>query len=336
MCSKYLRKELPKFCSIHNIDQNYPVEKKVTGILFNALTNVNFNPLFPHRGEVNVGYTFFEDSLTEISIENAKKYDLIFAGSSWCKNKMLESGIYNTDILIQGIDPELFHYTEPKKEENLFVIFSGGKFELRKGQDLVLKAIKILQSKYKDIVLINSWYNYFPHSLQTMKDSKYINFELLDSSWDEQMKHIYQINGLDSSRIITLPIIPHDKQLEVYSKTDIGIFPNRCEGGTNLVLMEYMASGRPVIASYSSGHTDIINNENSLMLTDLKEYNIYKNEKLSAEWEEASVEEIVENIEYAYHNRDTIRNLGKKAAEDMEYYTWNDTAKYLYERLIKL
>ena len=121
----------------------------------------------------------------------------------------------------------------------------------------------------------------------------------------------------------------------VYAKTDIGLFPNRCEGGTNLVLMEYMASGRPAIASYTSGHTDIINSENSLMLTDLEEFNIYENEKPTAEWEEASVEEIVENIEYAYHNRSIIKTLGKKAAEDMELFTWNDTAKYLYERVIK-
>ena len=336
MCSKYLRKELPKFCSIENIDQNFPAEKKVPGILFNELTDINFNPLFPQRGEINVGYTFFEDSLTQKSIENAKKYDLIFAGSSWCKNKMLESGIYNTDILIQGIDPELFQYREPKEEENLFIVFSGGRFELRKGHDLVLKALKVLQSKYKDIVLINSWYNHFPHSLETMKDSKHINFELINGSWEEQMGHVYKINGLDLSRIITLPIVPRDKLLDVYAKTDIGIFPNRCEGGTNHVLMEYMASGRPVIASYSSGHTDIINNENSLMLTDLKEYNIYENGRLSAEWEEASVEEIVENIEYAYNNRSLLKNLGKKAAEDMEYFTWNNAAKYLYERIIKL
>ena len=33
---------------------------------------------------------------------------------------------------------------------------------------------------------------------------------------------------------------------------DAGLFPNRCEGGTNLVAMEAMASGLPVILSGTS------------------------------------------------------------------------------------
>ncbi len=329
VCSKNLRKELQKFTDVKNIDNTYRNEKKLSGILFNALVDINLNSLFPHRADINIGYTFFEDLLTPTSIENSTKYDLIFAGSSWCKSKMLESGIYNSEILIQGVDPELFHYTEPNANENLFVIFSGGKFELRKGQDLVLKAVKILQAKYADIVLVNSWYNQFPHSTLTMKHSKHINFELVDGSWEQQMNRIYKINGLDSSRIITLPILPHEKLLELYAKTDIGLFPNRCEGGTNLVLMEYMASGRPVIASYSSGHTDIINNQNSLMLTDLKEFNLYKDEKLYAKWEEAKIDEIVSAIEFAYGNRDGIKEIGRNAAEFMENFTWTNTAKSL-------
>ena len=98
VCSKYLRRELLKFIDIKNIDQTFNPEKKLDGILLNALTDINFNSLFPHRADINLGYTFFEDSLTAKSIENSKKYDVIYAGSSWCKNKMLELGIYNSEI----------------------------------------------------------------------------------------------------------------------------------------------------------------------------------------------------------------------------------------------
>ncbi len=97
--------------------------------------------------------------------------------------------------------------------------------------------------------------------------------------------------------------------------------------------MEYMASGRPVVASYTSGHKDIINSENSLMLTDLKEFNLYKNDKLYAEWEEAQIDEIVSTLEFAYWNRDSLKNIGKNAAEYMKNFTWTDTATSFLQTL---
>ena len=42
---------------------------------------------------------------------------------------------------------------------------------------------------------------------------------------------------------------------QVYQNTDVGIFPSRCEAGTNLVMMEYMACGKPAIATVGTGLT---------------------------------------------------------------------------------
>ena len=49
-----------------------------------------------------------------------------------------------------------------------FVIFSGGKFELRKGQDIVIRAVKIMQDRHHDVVLVNSWFNAWQQSIDTM------------------------------------------------------------------------------------------------------------------------------------------------------------------------
>lgn len=48
VCSKYLIKELPKFINIKNADELNPSEK-INGIFFNALIDINFNPLYPNR-----------------------------------------------------------------------------------------------------------------------------------------------------------------------------------------------------------------------------------------------------------------------------------------------
>ena len=331
VCSKYLKKELHKKIEAESLEMFYSMddEEKIEGKVFHGLTDLEFNSIYKIRGTQNYGYTFFENELLPSSIVNSKKYDLVIGGSTWCKEKMEQKGITNTDVLIQGIDPDLFYPITTPTNENLFVIFSGGKFELRKGQDLVLAAVKHLMQKYKNVILINAWYNFWVESLITMSRSNYIDFEVTAGKWNDVMMNVYNKNGLDTSRIFTLPITPNEKLRELYAKTDIGLFPNRCEGGTNLVMMEYMACGKPVIASFTSGHKDILNEENSLLLKNFKEFKIYENQALISDWEEPELDEIIFKVEYAYENRNEIKKIGVNAGKFMMNYTWTKTAEDL-------
>ncbi|MFA3783813.1 tetratricopeptide repeat protein [Melioribacteraceae bacterium 4301-Me] len=333
VCSKYLKKELSKKISIRNLDTNNYRSTKIEGDVFHALKNIDFESVSEIRGDRNFGYTFFESELTDKAVQNSHLYDIIFAGSTWCKEKMINAGILNSQVLIQGIDPEMFYPSDYERNDNLFVIFSGGKFELRKGQDLVIKAFEILHKKYSDMILINAWYNYWQNSINTMAFSKYINFELRGNNWHDFIANIFFINGIDTKRVFILPIVPNEKLRELYMKTDVGIFPNRCEGGTNLVLMEYMACGKPVIASYNTGHKDILTENNSIMLKEMKEFKLYDNNKLIAEWEEPLLDEIISKIEYAYNNREQLKIIGKRAGEYMKNFTWEKTADNLLSKI---
>jgi len=198
--------------------------------------------------------------------------------------------------------------------------------ELRKGQDLVLKAFQILHKKYNDMILITAWYNFWPQTMASMTKSKHINFEFKGKDWTEFVTNLLLINNINPQKVMILPIVPNEKLRELYSKTDIGLFPNRCEGGTNLVLMEYMACGKPVIASYNTGHKDILNNNNSIMLKNMSEFKLYENGNIVADWEEASIDEIIHSIETAYNNWHQIKTLGEQAAKDMKNFTWAKTA----------
>jgi glycosyltransferase involved in cell wall biosynthesis len=93
--------------------------------------------------------------------------------------------------------------------------------------------------------------------------------------------------------------------------------------------MEYMACGKPVIASYNTGHKDILTEENSFMLTEMNEDKIYFNNKLWADWHEPSLDEIIAKLEYAYFNRNEIRQKGKTAGKFMKKFTWTQTAREL-------
>jgi glycosyltransferase involved in cell wall biosynthesis len=155
-----------------------------------------------------------------------------------------------------------------------------------------------------------------------------MRFELIKGSWVQQMEHVYRLNGIDPARVITLPLLPQERMAEIYRESDIGLFPNRCEGGTNLVLMEYMACGRPVIVTDATGHRDVVNEKNAFLLRQLRELNINGLEnQIAARWHEASVDEIIAQIEYAYNHRAESIELGRKAAEDMTRWTWRRTAE---------
>ncbi len=330
--NKYLKQEVSKRIEVYSIEENgIPSQEELKEVkVFQLLRDLDFNPLFEVSGKENFGYTVFENELNECSYINSKNYNKIIAASNWGRDKLLEAGISNADCIIQGIDTKLFFPEEQKRNDNLFVIFSGGKLELRKGQDLVLKAISILQKKYKDIVLITAWYNLWLESARLMSLSKYIKYEERGSTWQEFMNHIYLINDVDPSKVITMPLVPNQKLRELYLKSDIGLFPNRCEGGTNLVMMEYMACGKPVIASFNTGHKDVLTEFNSLPLKQMKSYRIFNDEqKLVSDWEEPNLDEIISKIEYAYNHRYELKIIGNEAAKSMMNFTWAKTAENL-------
>lgn len=300
----------------------------------------SLRPALPaFRGSWNVGYTFFEDTVLHPSfIENGRRfYDVVVTGSLWCEEVLRGYGLTNVATIIQGVDPTIFNPAHATKEylQDQFVIFSGGKFELRKGQDLVIRAFKVLQDRYKDVMLGNSCYNHWAASMQTMSASPHIRFAPKSGDYNALMEQTFVENGIDPRRVITLPPLPNIMMTRIYRNTDIGLFPNRCEGGTNLVLMEYMACGKPAIASYSSGHRDVLTDRNSLPLRVLRPISISQNGEQVAVWDDPQLDEVIARLDWAYHHRDGIRTIGSEAGRSMAPLTWERTAQQFHDVLNK-
>jgi glycosyltransferase involved in cell wall biosynthesis len=115
---------------------------------------------------------------------------------------------------------------------------------------------------------------------------------------------------------------------EVYRDTDCGLFPNRCEGGTNLVLMEYMACGKPVIAANNSGHRDVVSRDHAVLIEKHRPLEIKAtNGRLYAQWYEPDLDEVVERLEWAYQHRDELRRIGLAGAQYISGITWEKAAK---------
>lgn len=289
------------------------------------------------RGRTNIGYTFFEETLlTPAAIENGKRhYDVLVAGSTWCEQVLKNHGLNDTRTIIQGVDPQVFNpgYAQKRLLRDHFVIFSGGKFEFRKGQDLVIRAVKVLQERYPDVLLVHSWFNRWVESMKTMAASAYINFELPSLNYTAAINHILHRNGLDLDRVIGLLPRPNASMPALFRNTDVGLFPNRCEGGTNLVLMEYMACGKPAIASYSSGHRDILTPQNALMIQTMKPLTVSRSGDPVALWDDPDLEEIVSHLDWSYHHREELRAIGSRAGDDLGEKTWQRSAEAFYKLL---
>ncbi|MGE3536955.1 MAG: glycosyltransferase family 4 protein [Candidatus Tectimicrobiota bacterium] len=301
-----------------------------------AMTDHRLLPMAPGiRGTRTIGYTFFERSLlAPHDIEQAGEFfDVIVAGSSWCQEILRQHGIENTQTILQGVDSSIFNPYENEKHffEDHFVLFSGGKFELRKGQDIVIKAFQVFHERHKDVLLVNSWFNHWPFSMHTMAASPYITYHIDTEDYCTAINKMLVANGVDISRVITLPPKANLAMSRIYKNTDCGLFPNRCEGGSNLVLMEYMACGKPAIVSNTSGHRDIATANNALLLRDLNPVSVAENDQVIAVWDEPSLEEILEQLEWAYQHRDALRALGQEAGRSMADFTWQSAARQFYD-----
>lgn len=248
VCNRYLSAALAEHFTI--VDSSEGAD-----VVFMPIADHDLNPMTGDRGKITVGYTFFESELGPFALENSRRYDLIFCGSTWCKERLAERGIHNVEVLIQGVDRSIFHDGPKAKVSTGPRIFTGGKFEHRKGQDLVIRAFRNLLESEPNAHLVCAWHNPWPGLIFTLMTQ--IAMPESASNQVELFERILELNGIPRHNFTVLPELTQEQLAEAMRSTDFGVFPNRCEGGTNLVMMEYAACGRLVVANDLTGHADV-------------------------------------------------------------------------------
>ncbi len=288
------------------------------------------------RGSPTLGYCFFEDTeLLPAHLENARHFDRLSTGSSWCSEILRRHGLSNVETVLQGLDTSVFFPSDRPRAfvPDHFVVFSGGKFEFRKGQDLVIRAFKVLQDRHDDALLVAGWFNAWDFSFASMKQSQHIRFEPRSKERLSALAEVLVDNGVDLSRVVLLGPRLQLTMPDAYRNSDVGVFPNRAEGGTNLMLMEYMACGKPVIATASTGHADVVTHDVARIIETHGEITSSSDGESVARWPEPILEQTIEHLEWAYQNRDALKPLGAAAAERMKTFTWSETARRFHRLL---
>lgn len=290
------------------------------------------------KGSPTVGVVFFEiPQLSEQARANARALPLIVTGSTWNERILREWGVDHVRTVIQGVDPTVFH---PAPRAGIlgdrFKVFSGGKLELRKGQDLVLAAFRIFAERHPDALLVTAWHSPWYQFAKALDLSRrvapvvYAGDKVDVPGWARAC-------GIRDDQFVDLGAVPNAFVPPILREMDVALFPNRSEGGTNLVAMEAMACGVPTILSANTGHLDLIEPGNCFAL---ERQNAVSGPGAGVGatpgWGDSDLDEIVAALEKAYSDRDDARRRGAAGAETMRRFTWADTARGMRDIVLGL
>ncbi|KAJ1448996.1 hypothetical protein M885DRAFT_622926 [Pelagophyceae sp. CCMP2097] len=222
----------------------------------------------------NVGLLFAEtDVWPRRDLERLGAYDALLVGSTWLK-RVLEAAARHEGVdlpatmtFAQGVDAEIFHAASAvvRRRGARFMIFSGGKLEWRKGHDVVVAGFKLFRAAAPaaDAQLVVAWSNPWRLTMETMADAQHTAGvpRRHDDRVGDDVEALYEwleSNGVSRQDVFVLGAMPHRNMPAVLRAVDAAVFPNRAEGGCNLVAMESAAVGVPVVLSANSGHLDLI------------------------------------------------------------------------------
>jgi glycosyltransferase involved in cell wall biosynthesis len=285
-------------------------------------------------GEPNIGVVFFETpQMSPEAVEKAKSYSLIVTGSTWNEKILREYGIASVKTVIQGVDPTMFH-PAPRLGvmPGRFLIFSGGKLELRKGQDLAMAAFTRFAKTHPEALLVTAWHSPWPQFARTLDQSQCAAPMVFTPEGKADVVGWASANGVNPDQILDLGSVPNAFMPPILREMDAALFPNRSEGGTNLVAMECMACGVPTILSANTGHMDLIEDGACYPLNQQRQLaGIAAGVGATSGWGESSVDEIVARLEEIYANRDEARRRGDHGARKLSAFTWAKTAAEMKE-----
>jgi glycosyltransferase involved in cell wall biosynthesis len=204
--------------------------------------------LFAGTG-TRAGLTFFETTqLSEHELRHLGSLDVIMVASAWGRDTAIGAGLppERLHVVPMGVDAELFPAADlPEGGPTVFLHL--GKWERRKGQDVLLDAFAAAFTPADDVEL---WM---------------VSANQLRQGQDQIWHDIVAANPM-AERIRVLPREATREGLAtLMTKAHCGVFPARSEGW-NLGLVEMLSTGRPVIATNYSAHTQYLTPENARLI----------------------------------------------------------------------
>lgn len=279
-------------------------------------------------GKPTIGVTFFESALDADAVKRASAFPLVVTGSSWNERILRAHGVTSVKTVIQGIDPTLFH-PAPRSGylTDRFLVFSGGKLERRKGQDIVLAGFARFAKRHPEAMLVSAWHSPWPQFARSLDGRSVAAPLVFDAQGRVDASAWAVASGVPAGQFVDLGAVPNPMMPQILREMDVALFPNRGEGGTNLVAMECMACGVPTILSANTGHLDLIDDDACFPLL---QQGAVGGEGAGAGdvagWGETDPAAVDEALERAFVDRQDARRRGEQGAKKLAALTWRKTA----------
>ncbi len=286
----------------------------------------------------NVARCVFERTDAQHVDAALARYDAVLVASNWNADLVEAATRRRPTVIFEGVDPSLFCPGERSGvlDAAKFHVFSGGKIEFRKGQDLVVAAFSIFNRRHRDSVLVTAWQSVWPERSVGFRGRLAAPLERAPNGLLDVTGWVVR-NGIDPACFVDLGLVPNAAMPAILREMDVALQPSRAEAGTNLPVKEAMACGVPVIAAANTGMKDLIRDDNAIPLT--KQTPIGGPGAASMNgWMDSDVDEIVAALEFAYSRRDEVRRLGLHARERLiaDGRTWKAHADRLKRWLLAL
>lgn len=271
------------------------------------------------------GFPIFElDAFNVRECHHLLRQDLLFVCSNWAKKVLVDLDFKeeNIKVIPLGVDTNIFQPGEAIEKDTVFL--NVGKWELRKGHDVLKVAFEKAFTKDDNVKLVMVCHN---PCFQTQEE--YVKY---NKDWE----NYYQSSSLSDKIRVLKERVPTQQDLaQIMSCVDCGVFPSRAEGW-NLDLCEMMAMGKEVICTNYSAHTEYCNSENSRLINIDKLEDAYdgiwfRGPGQWASFGESQIDQLVEHMR-AVHKLKQEGNL-KNKGNLIPNLTWANSAKTIIEAL---
>lgn len=269
-----------------------------------------------------IGFPIFElNTFSDIEKHHLNSLDKLFVCSKWAKNVAIQNLTISSDnihVIPLGVDISIFN-TQPSSAPNISsdktIFFNCGKWEIRKGHDVIPEIFSRAFNKDDNVELWMMCGNPF------LKESEQLAWE-----------NLYKSSKLGNKIRFISRVQTQEEVYNIMNMTDCGLFPARAEGW-NLELLEMMACGKHVITTNYSAHTEFCTDKNSHLI-EINQYEVAYDGKWffgdKGDWASLSDDQINQAAEYcrSIHRlkQETESIVNLPGIETANNFTWKNSA----------
>ena len=265
-------------------------------------------------------FPFFEiNKFDQRRINHLSSVDNIIVASKWAE-EIIQNHLpsASTHIVPLGVDDSIFTHG-PHSITEKCVFFNCGKWEKRKGHDVILEMFKTAFPNEQDV------------ELKMMCSNPFLP-QKAHQEWERYYK--------SDSRIQLLNRVQTQQEVaQVMSSVNCGLFPSRAEGW-NLELLEMMSMGKHVIATNYSAHTEFCNNKNCDLI-DIKDLEKAEDDMFfkasTGEWASLDgwpMKQGIAHMQAFYHRWQSDKSIiNEEGIKTAQQFSWNNTIQQLEEAI---